>query len=126
MEIPITGFVHCSDDSDGQHSHKLYITSWNGRPVHVHSFSGVTSFDVGHAHKYAGVTEPAPTGVPHVHVYHTQTTFNDGHIHLIRGTTGNAIPLPNGGHFHYFEGVTSINGAIPHTHSYQGKTGNED
>ncbi|SDG54466.1 YmaF family protein [Fontibacillus panacisegetis] len=126
MEIPITGFVHCSDDSDGQHSHKLYITSWNGRPVHVHSFSGVTSFDVGHAHKYAGVTEPAPTGVPHVHVYHTETTFNDGHIHLIRGTTGNAIPLPGGGHFHYFQGVTSINGAIPHAHSYQGKTGNED
>jgi hypothetical protein len=103
MDIPITGLVICSDGSNGQHSHKLYITSWDGRPVHVHSFAGITSFDVGHNHEYAGVTAPAPTGVPHVHEYHTETTFNDGHTHFISGMTGDAIPIPAGGHYHYLK-----------------------
>ncbi len=125
MDIPISGFVLCSNDDGDYHSHKLYITSWDGRPVHVHAFSGVTSYDVGHAHEYAGVTAPAPTGVPHVHEYNTETTFNDGHTHLIRGTTGDAIPLPGGGHIHYFSGFTTVNGRQPHAHAYQGQTGNE-
>ena len=47
MKIPVTGFVMDSGDDDAQHSHKLYITSWNGRPVHVHAFSGVTSINDG-------------------------------------------------------------------------------
>ncbi|XID94557.1 YmaF family protein [Paenibacillaceae bacterium WGS1546] len=126
MEIPISGFVLCSDHSDGQHSHKLYITSWDGRPVHVHAFSGVTSFNVGHSHRYAGVTAPAPTGVEHVHEYFTETSFDDGHTHLIRGRTGGAIPLPSGGHYHFFEGVTTVNGRTPHTHAYEGRTGDEE
>jgi len=125
MDIPIKGFIFDSDDPNGQHSHKLYITSWDGRPVHVHSFAGVTSFDVGHSHEYAGVTAPAPSGVPHVHEYQAETTFNDGHTHFIRGTTGEAIPIPGGGHYHYFEGVTTVNGRHPHAHGYQGRTGNE-
>ncbi len=125
MDIPVTGFVLHSDDSDGQHSHKLYITSWDGRPVHVHAFGGVTSFDVGHSHHYSGLTAPAPSGVPHVHEYQAETTFNDGHTHLIRGTTGGAIPIPGGGHIHYFEGHTTVNGRTPHSHRYQGQTGNE-
>jgi hypothetical protein len=126
MDIPIKGLVICSDDSDGQHSHKLYITSFDGRPVHVHSFAGITSFDIGHNHEYAGITAPAPSGVPHVHEYHTETTFNDGHTHFIRGTTGDAIPIPGGGHYHFFEGFTTINGSHPHAHAYQGRTGDED
>lgn len=125
MDIPVTGFVLHSDDSDGQHSHKLYITSWDGRPVHVHAFGGVTSFDVGHSHQYSGLTARAPSGVPHVHEYQAETTFNDGHTHLIRGTTGGAIPIPGGGHIHYFEGHTTVNGRTPHSHRYQGQTGNE-
>nr|WP_083978784.1 hypothetical protein [Bacillus alveayuensis] len=53
--------------------HNLYITTWDGRSVHVHKFSGV----VGHSHKYVGVTEPAPSGVPHTHRYFTFTSFNE-------------------------------------------------
>ncbi len=126
MEIAITGFVFHSDDSDSKHSHKLYITSWDGRPVHVHPFAGNTSFDAGHSHHYAGITEPAASGVQHVHGYYAETSFNDGHTHMIRGTTGPSVPLPSGGHYHYFEGYTTVNGRIPHTHSYRGHTGNED
>jgi hypothetical protein len=125
MDIPITGFVHHSDDGDSEHSHKLYITSWDGRPVHVHPFAGITSFDVGHSHQYAGVTEPAPSGVQHVHGYYAVTSFDDGHTHVIRGTTGPAIPLPGGGHVHYFEGYTTVSGVQPHAHMYSGQTSNE-
>lgn len=125
MDIPITGFVVHSDDGGSNHSHKLYITSWDGRPVHVHPFSGVTSFDVGHSHRYAGITAPAPSGVQHVHGYHAETTFDDGHTHVIRGTTGPAVDLPCGGHIHYFEGYTTVNGKTPHAHMYGGYTGNE-
>ncbi|MCC3373647.1 YmaF family protein [Cohnella sp. REN36] len=127
MDIPITGLLYESDDQDGNHSHMLYITSWDGRAVHAHAhaFAGITSFDVGHSHEYAGVTAPAPTGVPHVHEYQAETTFNDGHTHFIRGTTGGAVDLPGGGHIHYFEGYTTVNGRHPHSHAYHGRTGNE-
>lgn len=141
VEIPVRGILLCMNRSNSdseydhkskhdhrsQHDHKLVITSWDERPVnmHVHPMAGKTSFDVGHYHQYAGTTEPAPTGIPHVHHYNIETTFNDQHVHLLRGTTGPAIPLPNGGHYHYFEGYTTVNGRIPHTHSYQGRTGNE-
>lgn len=125
VDIPITGFVVHSKDEGPDHSHKLYITSWAGRPVHVHPFSGVTSVDLGHNHQYAGMTEPAPRGVQHVHGYMARTSFDDGHTHLIRGTTGPAIPLSHGGHYHYFEGFTTVNGRNPHSHRYSGNTGNE-
>jgi len=126
MEVPITGFMVHSDDGSG-HSHSLFITSWDGRPVqmHVHPFAGETSVDVGHYHHYAGKTDPAPSGVQHVHNYYVETTVDDQHAHVIRGTTGPAIPLPGGGHYHLFEGYTTVNGRIPHAHRYQGKTGNE-
>lgn len=122
MEIPVSGFMVHSDDSNSNHSHHLYINSWDGRPVHVHEFKGVTSYDVGHEHHYAGTTEPAPSGVPHTHKYFTFTSFDDGHRHEIRGVTGPAIPLPDGGHYHEFSGVTTVNGATPHQHRYSGKT----
>ncbi|MBO9598391.1 MAG: hypothetical protein J7559_11320 [Cohnella sp.] len=125
MDIPVTGYVLCTNDSGDQHSHKLFITTWDGRQVHVHGFAGMTTVEDGHAHQYAGVTAPAPTGVPHVHAFQTETTFNDGHTHFIRGTTGEAVPLPGGGHIHYFSGYTTVNGRHPHTHAYQGRTGNE-
>ena len=125
-KIPVKGIIYHTKGSGNEHSHGLYITSWDGRPVsHVHPFSGVTSYDVGHAHEYAGVTEPAPSGVPHVHRYHTVTSFNDGHTHTICGVTGPAIDLPGGGHIHAFEGFTTVNGKTPHTHFYRGTTGNE-
>lgn len=126
MEIPVTGFIVHSEGPDSSHSHKLYITSWDGRPTtHTHHFSGNTSFDLGHNHHYAGMTEPAPSGAQHVHNYRTETSFNDGHTHTIIGTTGPAIPLQSGGHYHYFQGYTTINGRTPHRHMYNGTTGNE-
>lgn len=89
MDIPVTGFVvHSGGEDDPHHAHRLYITSWDGRPVHVHPFSGTTSYDAGHRHHYAGMTEPAPSGVQHVHGYFAVTSFDDGHSHTIRGTTG--------------------------------------
>jgi hypothetical protein len=128
VEIPITGFLHEHDGLGNEHSHALYITSWNGQPyrgpaIHVHPFKGVTSFDAGHNHKYVGVTEPAPSGVPHNHKYCTFTSFDDRHKHLIKGVTGPDIPLPGGGHIHHFKGVTTVDGDPPHTHKYSGETG---
>jgi hypothetical protein len=124
MDIPIAGLMIDSDDpnSDSGHSHHLYITSWNGRPVHNHHFSGMTSFNAGHDHQYAGITAPAPTGVPHTHRYFTVTSFDDGHEHEIQGVTGPAIPLPDGRHYHTFQGVTTVNGSHPHSHRYSGNT----
>jgi hypothetical protein len=124
--IPIKGYIIDSNDDDSAHSHKLYITSWDGRPVHVHPFAGTTSFDVGHNHQYVGLTEPAPSGIPHVHVYYANTSFDEGHRHMISGTTGPAIDVPGGGHIHHFEGYTTVNGTTPHSHMYSGNTGTED
>ena len=126
MDIPITGFIVEDSQSGDGHAHKLYITSWDGQPVHVHPFSGITSYDVGHQHHYAGYTEAAPSGVPHVHQYNAETSFDDGHKHMIHGTTGAAVPLPGGGHYHHFRGYTTVNGRQPHTHAYGGDTGMEE
>ena len=67
LEIPVSGFMYHSDDSDPMHSHQLFITQWDGRPVpaHVHEFRGVTSFDAGHNHDM-----PELLNQPQV-VYHT-------------------------------------------------------
>jgi hypothetical protein len=123
-EQPISGILYhsASSNQDDEHSHEMYLITWDGRVLHVHNFSGVTSFDVGHRHGYAGTTEPAPTGVPHTHRYHTVTSLDDGHTHVIRGTTGPDIPVAGGGHYHFFEGVTTVNGRTPHTHRYSGRT----
>jgi hypothetical protein len=124
--IPVQGFVLHANDDQNEHSHKIFITSWDGLPVyHVHAFEGVTSFDEGHVHEYVGVTQSAQTGVPHVHHYHSETSFNNGHTHIIAGVTGPDVDVPGGGHIHYFEGFTTVNGRTPHTHRYSGATGNE-
>lgn len=124
MDIPVSGFLVSSNDGD-HHSHKLYITSWDGRPVHVHAFAGTTSVVDDHAHEYAGVTAPAMSGVPHTHEYFAQTSFTDGHTHMIRGRTSDAVPLPGGDHMHYFQGYTTVDGLHPHAHAYQGRTSGE-
>ena len=128
MEIQVTGYIveSSSSNQDTEHTHVLYLTSWDGRPVHRHHFSGVTSFNAGHEHRYAGKTKPAPTGVPHTHHYFTITSLNDGHKHEIRGVTGPAVPLPEGGHYHKFHGATTVNGAHPHSHKYSGNTSPSD
>lgn len=124
MEQPVIGFVYHSGalDSDGQHAHELFLINWDGVPMHVHEFSGVTSFDAGHRHAYIGTTAPAQSGVSHTHSYYTVTTFDDGHSHVIRGVTGPEIELPGGGHYHVFAGYTTVDGRIPHSHSYRGQT----
>jgi hypothetical protein len=122
ISVPVTGFMYDFDEGGSEHSHNLYITTWDGQPVHTHEFKGVTSFDVGHDHCYAGITEPAPSGIQHTHRYFTFTTVDDRHKHVIRGGTGPAIFLPDGGHYHEFSGVTSVDGAIPHRHKYSGRT----
>ncbi|MBE3595895.1 MAG: hypothetical protein IMW86_02505 [Hydrogenibacillus sp.] len=123
METQVTGFLYEKEEG-GMHAHELILTSWGGRPVHVHvhAFAGVTSTDLGHHHRYAGTTAPAPSGVPHTHRYEVVTSFDDGHSHVIRGVTGPAVPVPGGGHIHYFEGVTTASGAVLHTHHYRGYT----
>jgi hypothetical protein len=127
LERPVFGFVYhpANSESEDHHSHEMYLITWDGRPLHVHGFSGITSFNAGHRHQYAGTTEPAPSGVPHTHGYYTATSFDDGHTHVIRGVTGPAIPIPGGGHYHFFEGVTTVNGRIPHTHTYSGRTASD-
>jgi len=87
-----------------------------------HGFRGVTSFEAGHNHMYAGTTVPAPSEVQHTHQYFTFTSVDDQHQHEIRGVTGPAISLPNGGHYHEFSGVTTVNGMNPHRHNYSGNT----
>jgi hypothetical protein len=125
MNIPITGFIMNAGDDDPQHSHKLFITSWNGRAVHVHSIAGVTSINDGHSHSYANWTAPAQTGVPHTHSYYMVTSLDQGHTHIIQGTTSPAISLPGGGHYHRFDGYTTVSGRSPHSHAYGGTTGDE-
>ncbi|WP_062052104.1 YmaF family protein [Bacillus sp. JCM 19034] len=120
--VPVTGFLYHSDEDSCEHSHRLFITSWDGRPVHTHEFRGVTSFDVGHDHRYAGTTEPAPNDVQHTHHYRTFTSFDARHRHEIQGVTGPAIFLPEGGHYHEFSGVTTVDGDTPHRHRYSGRT----
>lgn len=64
-ETRVFGVVYETDnDNADMHSHQLYLITWDGKVLHTHGFSGVTSFDVGHRHAYAGVTDPAPSGVP--------------------------------------------------------------
>jgi hypothetical protein len=122
MYIPVSGFMYDSDDSNPMHSHQLYITSWDGQPIHTHEFKGNTSFDDGHRHRYAGTTEPAPSGIQHTHKYFTFTSVDNRHNHQIRGITGPAIPLGSGGHFHEFSGFTTVDGTTPHRHRYSGRT----
>lgn len=122
LDIPVSGFMYHSGHFDGLHSHRLYITSWDGRQTHIHHFRGITSFDAGHDHRYSGMTEPAPSSIQHTHRYFTFTSVDERHRHQIRGVTGPAIPLPGGGHYHEFQGTTSVDGAIPHRHRYRGRT----
>lgn len=129
MKQPVIGILyHADPPTSGEprnedHTHELYLIEWDGRPPHVHDFAGITSFDAGHRHRYAGTTGPAPSGVPHTHDYYTVTTFNQGHTHVLQGRTGPAVPLPGGGHYHLFAGVSTVNGRPPHTHRYRGRTG---
>lgn len=123
MNIPVTGYLFGSDDAGGSgHSHNLAITTWNGNYAHVHQISGVTSSALSHQHHFFGTIEAAPSGMQHTHRYFMYTTVSDGHVHEMIGMTGPAIYLPNGSHYHEFQGETRVAGLTPHSHMYRGVT----
>lgn len=112
--------------TDGFHKHHYELEFYDAgnHPPHVHHYEGITSYDAGHRHRLAGITDPAPSGVEHVHYYKGTTTFNDGHVHHFAGATGPAIPLSDGRHYHLIEGQTTVDAGPegpPHSHAYQGK-----
>lgn len=50
---------------------------------------GITTFNLGHEHKYVTETSPGidlPDG-RHYHCFRTRVEFEDGHIHYISGYT---------------------------------------
>ncbi|HHW44454.1 MAG TPA: hypothetical protein GXX25_11740 [Desulfotomaculum sp.] len=90
---------------------------------HVHFFSGETSYEYGHLHRYQGYTGPAVgQGLAHTHRIRVITTVELGHDHLIDVETGPGIATA-GGHVHEFRGVTSISGRPPHSHRFRNVTG---
>ena len=74
---------------------------------HSHYYSGKTSFNDGHRHKFKGETSSAPTGVPHVHYIVGYTTHEDGHRHYYAIQTSPDYDV-EGGHIHYISGITYI------------------
>lgn len=100
----------------------MYYKYFGGVPLahHSHSFSGITTFNKGHIHHFAGITAKAVSGVPHVHYMKGITTFNMNHEHAYVTRTGSAILLPDGRHYHYFEArVEYVEG---HVHYIRGFT----
>ncbi|MFC4078307.1 YmaF family protein [Salinithrix halophila] len=110
---------------DGLHDHRFEIAFFEEKAsisqnFHRHRYEGETSFDVGHRHGLRGVTAPAPDVPDHVHEYKGTTSFDDGHVHHFGGVTGPPVETPDGGHYHIIEGETTVNGAMPHAHTYEG------
>ena len=54
MEERIFGIVYHPEESESnsEHIHDMYLITWDGRPFHIHHFSGITSYDDGHRHNY--------------------------------------------------------------------------
>lgn len=102
-----------------KHKHDAYICH-KGKRIHFHCIKGFTSCNLRHNHGYSGRTDFSCSGVQHTHYYSIYTTFDGGHSHLIYGYTGPAVFLPNGRHYHLFQGRTSIDGQTPHSHEYHG------
>ncbi|MBF7083234.1 hypothetical protein IT084_09635 [Desulfallas sp. Bu1-1] len=93
------------------------------RTSHVHVYRNITSVNVRHLHRMGGVTGPTiGSGPGHVHRMAGTTTFYDGHTHKYATVTGPAIPVFPGVHVHRYQGVTTVNGKVPHTHRFSGIT----
>lgn len=90
--------------------------------IHLHFMKGITSFDFGHDHTFSGRTDFSFSGRRHRHYYSIYTSFNRGHSHLIFGYTSPPIFLPNGRHYHVFQGITTVDGNPLHNHEYRGIT----
>ncbi|MBM7855545.1 hypothetical protein JOC37_001942 [Desulfohalotomaculum tongense] len=90
---------------------------------HVHFYYGPTSFNLGHIHRYSGISSRNFGGVDaHAHYLTGTTTFNNRHTHYYQVVTGPGIPAGRGYHVHRYYGITWFNGIRPHTHYYGGIT----
>ncbi len=87
--------------------------------LHSHNYRGATSFNDGHTHNYSGTTSADPDEPRHTHEMAGYTTTDAGHTHYYAVTTGPGIEV-QGGHYHYYEGVTQY--ASGHMHSFEGST----
>jgi hypothetical protein len=122
MEKQVNGFIlHSSLATDSENTYDVYLITWTGQ--HIHQFSGTTFFDTGHKHTYSGNTQQAQSGVPHIHRSYTITSIGNGHSHVIYGVTGPAITYTGGGHYHWFGGITKVDGRTTQTQFFSGKKG---
>lgn len=100
---------------ENKHEEKSYKVK-----CHNHEFEASTDFerdDEGriHNHRIAGVTGPAiKCGKTHVHKVNEVTDTFDDHFHGICETTGPAIYLPSGKHFHVISGSTTVSDGHKH------------
>ncbi|OGO79113.1 MAG: hypothetical protein A2Y23_10385 [Clostridiales bacterium GWB2_37_7] len=70
-----------------------------------------------HNHRFAGVSgQVIPKDNNHVHEILSNTDFFD-HLHEIGVTTGLAIPVGNGKHVHFVDGITTLDDG--HVHEFQ-------
>ncbi|WP_141431029.1 YmaF family protein [Bacillus sp. 03113] len=89
--------------------------------THVHEFLGSTKLaeedEERYNHRFAGVTgEAIPRGRSHFHEIETNTDFFDHH-HEVVIRTGPAIPVGNGKHVHFVEGMTTVDDE--HDHDFE-------
>ncbi|HHW32263.1 MAG TPA: hypothetical protein GXX20_11440 [Clostridiaceae bacterium] len=75
---------------------------------HDHNYSGVTSFNDGHVHRYAGTTTFAPDRKGHIHYVEGVTSYEDGHVHTYGVSTSVDFPVPGGGHIHFIRVNTQV------------------
>ena len=88
---------------------------------HVHEFLGSTKLaeeeEERHNHRFAGVTgEAISRGRSHFHEIKTNTDFFDHH-HEVIIRTGPAIPVGDGKHIHFVEGMTTVED--DHDHDFE-------
>jgi hypothetical protein len=89
----------------------------------VHEFNSSTKLaeqgEERHNHRFAGVTgQVIPVGNSHVHEITTNTDFFD-HFHKLKKIrTGPAIPVGNGKHVHFVQGVTTLNDGHVHRFNF--------
>ena len=117
-------------------------------PAHAHYFEAITSVHLQHQHRMRGFTYSVNGSAldGHVHTFQGESELSRGHFHRFYGTTGPAIPLPNGAHYHAISGRVfnnylqslniilggaaftkgvqySANSKDVHAHDYKGSTG---
>ncbi|NOU72243.1 hypothetical protein GC098_12550 [Paenibacillus sp. LMG 31458] len=80
-------------------------------PAHVHFFEIITSEELNHHHLLRLYTFNV-NGTAydnHVHQYSGISGIRYGHYHAYYGTTGPAIALQDGTHFHLLDGTVELN-----------------